>query len=98
MCLLVGDALFTGDTLFVGRVGKTDFGEGAAQLHRSLHERILPLGDDIRVFPGHDYGDQPVSTIGREKATNPFLLLPDLEAFIAFKREWPAYRHAHGLK
>lgn len=90
ICLHIDDALLTGDTLFVGRVGKTDFGAGAATLYRSLHERVLALSDDTRVFPGHDYGDRPVSTIGHERATNPFLQQPDIEAFIAFKRAWAA--------
>ena len=62
-------AVFTGDTLFAGSVGRTDFAGGD---HRRLVEgvihRIFPLGDELRVYPGHG----PPSTIGRERRSNPF--------------------------
>ena len=96
--ILAGDALFTGDTLFVGKVGGTDLGEEAEEEFRSLHDKILPLPETVRVFPGHDYGTSPESTIGREKSTNPFLLQPDLDAFIDLKRNWAAYKKAHGIQ
>lgn len=97
ICILAGDALFTGDTLFVGKVGGTWSEEDARQEYRSLHERLLALPESTRVFPGHDYGTAPVSTIGRERSTNPFLLQPDAEAFIDLKNNWAAYKKAHGI-
>jgi glyoxylase-like metal-dependent hydrolase (beta-lactamase superfamily II) len=64
----------TGDTLFVGSVGRTDGPRSSAQemLH-SIRTRLLTLPDDTLVFPGHDYGGEPRSTIDRERKTNPFL-------------------------
>ncbi len=97
ICLHVGDAVFTGDTLFVGKVGGTDLGDGARAEYRSLHEVLLALPDETRVFPGHDYGTAPHSTIGTERRTNPFLLRPDVAAFVELKRIWPEYKRAHGI-
>lgn len=66
-----GGNLFTGDTLFAGSVGRTDFEGGSFdELMDSIKKKILPLGDTIKVFPGHG----PSSTIGREKMMNPFVL------------------------
>jgi len=97
MCIYVGDAIFTGDTLFVGKVGGTDFGSGAEAEYHSLHKKLLALPDETRVFPGHHYGTAPESTIGRERQTNPFLLQPDFEAFVHLKQNWDAYKKAHGI-
>jgi glyoxylase-like metal-dependent hydrolase (beta-lactamase superfamily II) len=97
ICILAGDALFTGDTLFVGKVGGTWSDEDARQEYLSLHERLMSLPEASRIFPGHDYGIAPSSTVGREKSTNPFLLQPDVEAFIDLKRNWAAYKKAHGI-
>lgn len=97
ICILAGDALFTGDTLFVGKVGGI-WSEADARLeYRFLHERLMTLPSGTNVFPGHDYGIAPVSTIGHEKTTNPFLLQPDVEAFIDLKNNWAAYKKAHGI-
>ena len=97
ICLLVGEALFTGDTLFVGKVGGTDLGEQARQEYASLHNKLLKLPDATHVWPGHDYGVRPASTIGEERRENPFLLRPDLESFIDLKRNWTAYKAEHGI-
>jgi len=97
ICIYVGDAVFTGDTLFVGKVGGTDFGRGARAEYDSLHRKLLTLPGDTRVFPGHDYGTAPESTIAHERETNPFLLQPDFEAFVHLKRNWEAYKKAHGI-
>lgn len=98
ICLHVGDAVFTGDTLFVGKVGGTDFGAEAKAEYNSLHRKLLALPDDTRVFPGHDYGTAPESTIAQERQTNPFLLQPDFEAFVHLKRNWTAYKREHGIQ
>ncbi len=77
ICLHLEEApghLFTGDTLFVGGVGRTDLpGGDLATLARSITERILALHEETIVWPGHDYGDAPRSTVGREKRTNHFV-------------------------
>lgn len=72
VCLYVEDegVLFTGDTLFAGSIGRTDFQGGSYdELMSSVKTKILPLGDSVKVFPGHG----PESTIGEEKRSNPFL-------------------------
>jgi hydroxyacylglutathione hydrolase len=74
ICLYLPGHLFTGDTLFVGAAGRTDLPGGSlAQLLASLEAKIMPLPDDTRIWPGHDYGGQPSSTLAHEKATNPYL-------------------------
>jgi glyoxylase-like metal-dependent hydrolase (beta-lactamase superfamily II) len=67
----VSDVLFSGDLLFAGSIGRTDLpGGDHPTMLRSLTEKVLPLADDVVVLPGH--GEQ--TSIGRERATNPFLL------------------------
>ena len=62
--------LFAGDTLFAGSIGRTDLpGGDYQQIMESLRTKLLPLADDTIVLPGHG----PATTIGRERATNPFL-------------------------
>lgn len=67
----VSEVMFSGDLLFAGSIGRTDLpgGDHPAML-ASLRDKVLPLADDIVVLPGH--GEQ--TSIGRERATNPFLL------------------------
>jgi hydroxyacylglutathione hydrolase len=75
ICLNWPGHLITGDTLFVGGVGRTDLpGGNATQLLASIRSRILTLPPDTIVWPGHDYGPAPRSTVGREATTNPFLI------------------------
>ncbi|WP_440950268.1 MBL fold metallo-hydrolase [Methanosphaerula subterraneus] len=86
--------VFTGDLLFAGSVGRVDLtgntAGAAALMHRSLHEALLPLGDGVIVCPAHGAGsvcgghisDHPLTTLGYEKGTNPFLAL-DNDAFVA---------------
>ena len=64
------ETFFSGDQLFAGSVGRTDLAGGSyPDLIRSMKEKVLVLPDDTRVLPGHG----PETTIGRERATNPFL-------------------------
>ncbi|MCX5811604.1 MAG: MBL fold metallo-hydrolase [Proteobacteria bacterium] len=66
--------VFTGDTLFVGGVGRTDLGGSSWQdLVSSVHNKLFTLPDETIVAPGHNYGDSPKSTIGREKVHNPYV-------------------------
>lgn len=98
LCLHVEDILLTGDTLFVGKVGGTPDDRAAETEYRSLHEVLLRLPDATTVWPGHDYGCRPASTIGLEKKTNPFLLRPDLASFLELKRDWARYKAEQGLR
>ncbi len=82
MCLLAEGKLITGDTLFVGNCGRSDLPGGSMeQLFNSLHKRLKVLDDDIEVYPGHDYGSRPSSTIAFERETNPTLTCSTLEEF-----------------
>ena len=73
MCLLSGENLITGDTLFVGGLGRTDFPGGShRELLESIREKLLILPENTIVWPGHGYGGSQ-STIGEEKRSNPFL-------------------------
>jgi glyoxylase-like metal-dependent hydrolase (beta-lactamase superfamily II) len=73
-CFLAEGNLFTGDTLFVGDAGRTDLKGGSLDsLIHSIEKKLLGLRDDTRIWPGHDYGERPVSTIGMEKKENPYI-------------------------
>ncbi len=98
ICLLIDGALFTGDILFVGKVGGTDLEDGARTEYASLHEKLMSLPDDTRVYPGHDVGISPESTIQHERETNPFLLRSDVESFIELKANWAEYKEEHGIE
>ncbi|MCS7113868.1 MAG: MBL fold metallo-hydrolase [Nitrososphaerota archaeon] len=88
ICLLVEGKLLTGDTLFVGDCGRTDLSGGSPKdMYDSLFNKILKLDDDIEVYPGHDYGAHPYSTIGRERKTNYTLEKRTMEEFIEFMRQ-----------
>lgn len=66
--------VFTGDTLFVGGVGRTDLGGGSLEvLTSSIRNKLFTLPDETIVAPGHNYGDSAKSTIGREKVNNPYV-------------------------
>jgi len=70
VCLLGGGVVFTGDTLFAGSVGRTDLPASSDRdMARSLREKLMPLPDRVRVYPGHG----SASTMERERRTNPFL-------------------------
>lgn len=74
MALYADGVVFTGDTLFVEAVGRTDLPGGSWQvMSRSIKERLFTLPDETKVLPGHNYGRFPTSTIGHEKAYNPYL-------------------------
>ena len=74
VCLYASGHVFTGDTLFVGAVGRTDLPGGSyRRLIHSIRETICPLPGETIVWPGHDYGATPHSTVRWERKTNPFL-------------------------
>jgi hydroxyacylglutathione hydrolase len=70
VCFRGGDDLWAGDTLFAGSVGRTDLPGGSfEELERSIRTRLFPLGDEVRVHPGHGLA----TTLGRERASNPYV-------------------------
>jgi glyoxylase-like metal-dependent hydrolase (beta-lactamase superfamily II) len=74
ICLLGEGNLFSGDTLFVGGIGRTDLpGSSHQQFMASIREKLLTLPEETIVWPGHDYGPVPFSTIEMEKKLNPWL-------------------------
>ena len=74
VCYLVGENLFTGDTLFVGAAGRTDLIGGSLNtLIKSIEEKLIVLPKRTIIWPGHDYGESPSSTIGREMEENPYI-------------------------
>ncbi len=89
ICLLVDNQkLLTGDTLFVGECGRTDMPGGSSKkMYNSLFNKILKLNDDVEVYPGHDYGSKPCSTIGEEKRSNYTLKPRSLPEFIEFMNQ-----------
>ena len=73
ICLYTQGHLITGDTLFVGAVGRTDLSGGNGTiLGNSIREKIYTLPENTIVWPGHNYSPQPFSTIEQEKNTNPY--------------------------
>ena len=70
----MADRVFTGDALFIGGCGRTDFQQGdAGRLYDSIHRKLFTLPPDTLVYPGHDYAGNTVSTIGQELRKNPRL-------------------------
>jgi sulfur dioxygenase len=76
------DMVFTGDTLLIGGTGRTDFQQGDARTqYHSLFEILLKLPGGTRVYPGHDYAGNTVSSIGTEKQSNPRLQIENADAY-----------------
>jgi hydroxyacylglutathione hydrolase len=86
MCLLLdGQLIFTGDTLFVGNCGRTDLpGSDPAEMYHSLFDRLGKLDENLVVYPGHNYGSAPTSTLGQEKKTNYVLQPRSKDEFLQF--------------
>jgi glyoxylase-like metal-dependent hydrolase (beta-lactamase superfamily II) len=89
ICLLINkEKIITGDTLFVGECGRTDLPGGSPrQLYHSLFGKILKLSDTIEVYPGHDYGEKPSSTIGYERQKNYVLQHRTESEFVDFMNQ-----------
>jgi glyoxylase-like metal-dependent hydrolase (beta-lactamase superfamily II) len=86
-CYLADGYIVTGDVLFVGGCGRTDFpGGDTAEMWKSL-QRLMLLPEETRVYPGHDYGDTPTSTIAHEIRTNRFLRCATFEEFRALREK-----------
>jgi hydroxyacylglutathione hydrolase len=88
ICLPIDNKLLTGDTLFVGGCGRTDLPGGSSlDMYDSLFNKLMKLDDEIEVYPGHDYGSRPCSTIGEERKTNYVLERRSLNEFVEFMKE-----------
>jgi glyoxylase-like metal-dependent hydrolase (beta-lactamase superfamily II) len=84
-CYLADGYVVTGDVLFVGGCGRTDFtGGDTAEMWQSL-QRLMRLPEETRVYPGHNYGETATSTIGHETRTNPYLRCATFEEFRALR-------------
>ena len=84
ICLVGDGKIFSGDTLFVGNCGRVDLPGGSSkELYRSLFEIISNLDDNLVLYPGHNYGPTPTSTLGKEKATNFVMQKRTEQEFIA---------------
>ena len=82
-CFLVGDALVSGDTLFIGSCGRVDLpGSDPKQLYESL-DTLGKLPDSTRLYPGHNYASAASSTIGEQKRKNPFMRFDNVQDFLA---------------
>ena len=92
------DILLTGDLIFVGKVGGTRSEDDARVEWASLQRVLQTVRASATVWPGHDYGARPSSTLALERVTNPFLQCGDVEAFLQMKRDWPAYKKRLGLR
>ena len=85
-CFHVHDNLVSGDTLFIGACGRCDFdGSSPEEMYKSLHQRLGKLPSQTLLLPGHNYADRPTSTMGRERETNPYLMVDSLQNFLRFR-------------
>lgn len=80
ICLVAGGMVFTGDTLFVGTIGRFEK-ENVKAMYKSLYEVILGLPSTTEMYPGHDYGDVPHRNLGEERTNNPYLRARDFRDF-----------------
>lgn len=85
ICLIVNkEAIITGDTLFVGNIGRVDLpGSSPEEMYDSL-VKVANLDDSLVVYPGHNYGITPTSTIVNERTNNPMLNFKTKEAFLKY--------------
>ncbi len=80
---MMGDRVFTGDTLLIRGTGRTDFQNGSARAqYESIFNRLLKLPEETLVFPAHDYKGDTVSTIGEEKRYNPRLQVRSVDEYV----------------
>ena len=80
---LMNDYLFSGDTLLINGTGRTDFqGGNSEDSYNSIFNRLLKLPEETLLYPGHDYNNQKVSTIGKEKKFNPRLQVNSVNEYI----------------
>jgi glyoxylase-like metal-dependent hydrolase (beta-lactamase superfamily II) len=83
-CFLVDGNLFTGDTLFMDAVGRTDFPGGSTKILFESLQKLKRLPDTTMVWPGHNYGTVAHETLGSLKKYNPFLVCTDINEFMGY--------------
>jgi hydroxyacylglutathione hydrolase len=82
LCYLVENSLFSGDTLFVDACGRVDMpGGDPRKMWWSLNHTLRSLDDNTIIYPGHDYGGSPTSTIGEQKQANPYMNYDSVQQF-----------------
>ena len=82
-CFLMDKYLFSGDTLLINGTGRTDSQNGSStDAYNSIFNRLLKLPDDTLLYPAHDYKGETVSTIGKEKRSNPRLQVRNVDEYI----------------
>ncbi|NOT66827.1 MAG: MBL fold metallo-hydrolase [Methylophilaceae bacterium] len=88
LSFLLGERLFTGDSLLINGCGRTDFqGGDAGTLYDAITQRLFTLPDETLVYPGHDYQGHWVSCIGQERSINPRLANKSRDEFIAIMQQ-----------
>jgi len=88
-CFLVGGSLVSGDTLFINECGRVDLpGGDPEKMWWSLNHRLRAIDDDTILYPGHNYGELPATTMGEQKKNNPYLRCSSLEAFLRDMRDY----------
>ena len=92
------NAGITGDLLFVGKVGGTHSESDGRTEWESLQRLLRDWPSHTTIWPGHDYGARPSSTVEWERQFNPFLQCPNVESFLKVKEEWPTFKARHGLR
>ncbi|MEI7898836.1 MAG: MBL fold metallo-hydrolase [bacterium] len=96
MVLIADGVLFSGDSLFIGGVARTDFlGGDAGLLFDSVHSLLADLSEDTVLFPGHDYQSRSESTLGKEKSGNPWLQIRSRDEFVQKLRANPPPKPAN---
>lgn len=89
IALMVDGCLFTGDLLLIGQAGRSDLpGGNPEEQYDSLFQKVLPLHDSTKIYPGHDYQDMQFSYLGDERRTNPFLQPRTKAEFVDFVKDF----------
>jgi glyoxylase-like metal-dependent hydrolase (beta-lactamase superfamily II) len=92
-CFLLYDSLFTGDTVFIGRTGRTiSIGSNVRTLFKSVYEKILTLPQNLTIFPGHDYGPKPYCSIEENIKISPLLQAEGEDDFVFRMEEYERNR------
>jgi glyoxylase-like metal-dependent hydrolase (beta-lactamase superfamily II) len=82
-CFLLEGNLLSGDTLFVGACGRVDLpGGDPEKMWWSLNKKLAALDDQTALYPGHNYADRPISTIGEQRRSNPYMRYSQLQDFL----------------
>ena len=88
MSFVINDMVFTGDALLIRGTGRTDFQQGSSEkLYHSITQKIFPLGDHMRIFPGHDYRGLSQSSVAEEKKYNPRIAGKSEQEFVHIMSE-----------